>query len=65
MFGACCLDVFNFLPTHGVSVKPLKVRLLAGEQKATDVPPAEPQMSGLPFFAKGEAEEAVSIWSAD
>ena len=36
-FGAFCLDVrtFNFLPTHGFSVKPLKERLLAEEQKAT------------------------------
>ena len=28
---------FNFVPTHGVSIKPLKVELLAGEQKATEV----------------------------
>ena len=30
-----CLD-FNFLPTNGLSTKPLKVKLLAGEQKATE-----------------------------
>ena len=29
-----CQD-FNFLPTNGFSIKPLKVKLLAGEQKAT------------------------------
>ena len=29
-----CQD-FNFLPTNGISIKPLKVKLLAGEQKAT------------------------------
>ena len=36
-FGAFCLDAsdFNFLPTDGFSIKPLKVKLLAGEQKAT------------------------------
>ena len=26
----------NFLPTNGFSIKPLKVKLLAGEQKATE-----------------------------
>ena len=26
----------NFLPTHGFSIKPLNVKLLAGEQKATE-----------------------------
>ena len=36
----CCIltrDVrsFIFLPTNGISMKPLKVKLLAGEQKAT------------------------------
>ena len=33
-FGACCLDVrdFNFLQTHGFSIKPLKVKRLAVEQ---------------------------------
>ena len=30
-----CLD-FNFWPTNGFSIKPLKVKLLAGEQKATE-----------------------------
>ena len=30
-----CLD-FNFLPTNGSSIKPLKVELLAGEQKTTE-----------------------------
>ena len=37
-FGACCqgmLGLNNFLPTSGFSTKPLKVKLLAGEQKAT------------------------------
>ena len=29
-----CWD-FNFLPTNGFSIKPPKVKLLAGEQKAT------------------------------
>ena len=29
-----CWD-FNFLPTNGFSIKPLKVKLLAGEQKAS------------------------------
>ena len=29
-----CSD-FNFSPTSGISIKPLKVKLLAGEQKAT------------------------------
>ena len=33
-FVAFCLDVrtLNFLPTNGFSTKPLKVKLLAGEQ---------------------------------
>ena len=37
-FGAFCLDVrtLTFLPTEGFSIKPLKVKLLAGEQKATE-----------------------------
>ena len=38
-FGACCLDVrtLTFLPTiNGFSIKPLKVKLLAGEQKAAE-----------------------------
>ena len=30
-----CWD-FNLLPTNGFSIKPLKVKLLAGEQKATE-----------------------------
>ena len=30
-----CLD-FSFLPTNGCSIKLLKVKLLAGEQKATE-----------------------------
>ena len=29
-------SAFNCLPTNGVSIKPLKVKLLAGEQKATE-----------------------------
>ena len=40
MFLCCillgCWD-FNFLPTSGFSIKPLTVKLLAGEQKATEV----------------------------
>ena len=42
VFGAFCLDVrtLTFLPTNGFSIKPLKlklkVKLLAGEQKATE-----------------------------
>ena len=32
-----CSD-FKFLPTSGFSIKPLKVELLAGEQKATETP---------------------------
>ena len=38
-FGAVCLDVrtFNFLPTNRFPIKPLKVKLFAGEQKATEV----------------------------
>ena len=41
-FGACCLDVrtFNFLPTNGFSIEPLKAKLLAGEEKATEYSPA-------------------------
>ena len=35
-FGKGCWD-FNFLPTDGVSIKPLKVKLFAGEQQATKV----------------------------
>ena len=31
-----CLD-FNFLPTDGFTVKTPKVKLLAGEQKATEL----------------------------
>ena len=31
-----CQD-FNFLPTNGFSMTPLKVKLLAGEQKATEL----------------------------
>ena len=31
-----CWD-FNFLPTNGFSIKTLKVKLLAGEQKATEM----------------------------
>ena len=41
-FGAFCqglLGLENFLPTDGFSTKPLKVRLLAGEQKATEYAP--------------------------
>ena len=35
-FGAFCLAVrTNFLPTNGFSTKPLKVKVLAGEQNAT------------------------------
>ena len=36
--GAFCWDVrtLNFLPTNGFSIEPLKVKLLAGEQKATE-----------------------------
>ena len=33
-----CQD-FNLLPTNGFSIKPLKVKLLAGEQKATEFLP--------------------------
>ena len=33
-FAKGCED-FNFSPTNGFSIKPLKVKLLAGEQKAT------------------------------
>ena len=29
------LEDFNLLPTNGFSIKPLKVKLLAGEQKVT------------------------------
>ena len=38
IFGAFCwmLGLFAFLPTNGFSIKPLKVKLLAGEQKATE-----------------------------
>ena len=37
-FGAFCLDArTNFLPTNGFSIGPLKVKLLAGEQKATEL----------------------------
>ena len=35
-FVAFCLDVFGFLPTNGFCIKPLKVKLSAGEQKATE-----------------------------
>ena len=35
-FAKGCSD-FNFLPTNGFSLKPQKVKLLAGEQKATEV----------------------------
>ena len=34
-FAKGCLD-FNFLPINGFAIKPLKVKLLAGEQKATE-----------------------------
>ena len=36
--GAFCWDVrtFSLLPTNGFVIKPLKVKLLAGEQKATE-----------------------------
>ena len=33
---AWMVGIFTFLPTHGFSMKPLKVKLLAGEQKATE-----------------------------
>ena len=37
VFGAVCLDrTLVFCQTHGFSIKPLKVQLLAGEQKATE-----------------------------
>ena len=38
-FGALPRDVrtLNLLPTDGFFIKPLKVKLLAGEQKATEV----------------------------
>ena len=39
MFGAFCQGMFgleNFLPTNGFSIKPLEVKLLAGEQKLTE-----------------------------
>ena len=29
--------ISNLLPTNGFSIKPLKVKLLAGEQKATEI----------------------------
>ena len=36
----CCILLgfydFNFLPTNGFSIKPLKVKLFAGEQKAPE-----------------------------
>ena len=35
-FAKGCWD-FNFLPTNGFSTKPLELKLLAGEQKATEV----------------------------
>ena len=35
-FAKGCQD-FNLLPTRGFSIKQLKVRLLAGDQKATDL----------------------------
>ena len=31
------LGLNNFLPTHGFSIQPLKVKLLAGVQKATEL----------------------------
>ena len=38
-FGAFCLAFhLNFLPTNEFSIKLLKVKLLAGEQKATEIP---------------------------
>ena len=33
---AWMLRLSNFLPTTGLSIRPLKVKLLAGEQKATE-----------------------------
>ena len=38
MHVAWMLGLHNCLPTSGLSSKPLKVKLLAGEQKATEVP---------------------------
>ena len=37
-FGAFCMDVrtLTFCQLKGFSIKPLKVKLLAGEQKATE-----------------------------
>ena len=34
-FAKGCWD-FSFLPTSGLSIKPLRVKLLAGEQKAAE-----------------------------
>ena len=42
-----CED-FNFLPTTGFSMQPLKVKLLAGEQKATEIGfPKQPKQRTL------------------
>ena len=50
-FGAFCLD-----PTNGVSIKPLKVTLLAGEQKATEF------SSGMSLRTQFPARAPVWSW---
>ena len=41
-----CLDVrTNFFPTNGFCIEPLKVSLLAGEQKATENCPDPPHVA--------------------
>ena len=70
IFGAFCLDVrtlINFLPTNGLSIKPLKVKLLAGEQKATELrrfqAEYEAQGSSEPSIAYGRPSQALQAWS--
>ena len=54
-FEAFCqglLGLENFLPTYGFSTKPLKVKLLAGEQKATEILSRDPNLFRKPSDAQ-------------
>ena len=49
------------MPTNGFSIKPLKVKLLAGEQKATEFRPPAGQGSGGVWHDTGTETHAPEI----
>ena len=73
-FGAFCLDVrtLTFCQLMGFSIKPLKVKLLAGEQKAAEVGfpchPPKAQLFPQGIRAQPSGKESTStggpFWSA-